>query len=108
MREVRRAPPAPSRERKALRSEAERALRCGGWGTGEGPPKVGSLACCLTGLSGCLQVRVGLHCFLPGVARLVSLGGGPFRVVLGAMRLAVLGEIRFVSQWHRLQSIEGQ
>ena len=30
----RRAPPAPSRERKAQKREA-RALRCGGWGTGE-------------------------------------------------------------------------
>ena len=32
----RRAPPAPSRERKAQKREA-RALRCGGWGTGEHP-----------------------------------------------------------------------
>ena len=34
--EVRRAPPAPSRERKAQKREA-RDLRCGGWGTGEHP-----------------------------------------------------------------------
>ena len=37
--EVRRAPPAPSRERKALRSEVVWALHCGwGGGVGGGPP----------------------------------------------------------------------
>ena len=38
----RRAPPAPSRERKAQKREA-RALRCGGWGTGEQGQKSGRL-----------------------------------------------------------------